>query len=58
MKMTYRGSDPAPQYEHGETISGYGEVQSRKRVHEGWEYACWNKACQQTLYVYEPDKKE
>lgn len=24
MKMIYRDSDPAPQHEHGDTISGYG----------------------------------
>ena len=57
-KIIYRGSYPAPRHEHGETISGYGTIQSRRRVLHGWEYGCYSEACHMTLFVYEPDTEE
>jgi len=56
MKMIYRGSYPVPKHEHGETISGYGVVRSRRRAFSGWEYGCYSDVCKMTLYVYEPDE--
>lgn len=58
MNLIYRGSDPAPKHEHGETISGYGVINSRRRLARGWEYGCYSNACNMTLYVYEPDEIE
>jgi len=58
MTITYKGSDPAPRHEHGEIISGYGPIQSRKRLAHGWEYGCYSEACHMTLFVYESDQGE
>ena len=38
--IRYRGSYPAPRFNHGDVIPGYGRVQSRNRVSDGWSYSC------------------
>jgi hypothetical protein len=57
-RIIYRGEYPPPKHQHGETISGYGIVQSRRRIHDGWEYDCYSKACKQILFVTEADSEK
>lgn len=55
VQVTYRGDAPAPRREHGEEIPNYGRVQRRSRIHEGWEYRCWNEQHSCFLYYFESD---